>query len=140
MVSQKPSFEVGSSAVISLPKAVVDDNDLIDESALLDGDTSLSKRGDANSCGVDDGGIVAGKKRACKNCSCGLAEIEAAAEASGIDVAPVKLSLDEQVSKSSSCGGCYKGDAFRCASCPFLGKPAFEPGQERVVLQLDDDI
>ena len=52
---------------------------------------------------------------------------------------PVKLTLEEQVAKSSSCGGCSRGDAFRCASCPFRGKPAFEPGQERVVLQLDDD-
>lgn len=30
----------------------------------------------------------------------------------------------------SNCGKCYLGDAFRCASCPFRGVPAFEKGDK----------
>jgi len=30
----------------------------------------------------------------------------------------------------SECGKCYLGDAFRCASCPFKGLPAFEKGDK----------
>lgn len=133
VVGQKPIFEINETAAIKLPPKppVTDDDDLIDESALLDEDTSLKG---GNSCGVDNSASgIPGKKRACKNCSCGLAELEAGQEA-------VKLNtLDEKINKASGCGGCAKGDAFRCANCPFLGKPAFEPGQERVILQMEDD-
>ena len=32
-----------------------------------------------------------------------------------------------------------KGDAFRCGSCPFLGKPTFEKGQEKLIMLADLD-
>lgn len=58
------------------------------------------------------------KRRPCANCSC-KRQFE-----SNIETEDVR-----NITKSS-CGSCYLGDAFRCAGCPFLGKPAFEPGEE----------
>ena len=74
--------------------------------------------------------IMPGKP--CENCTCGKKEIYEGA-ISGAVAGPTLEQL-ESGQVESSCGKCYLGDAFRCAGCPFRGKPAFEPG-EKVRLQ-----
>lgn len=109
----------------------VDDDDLIDEDDLLN-DTTLGAPS-MEPRTVKAGDDCSGRK-ACDNCSCGRAE----AEAGGAPM-PV-LTKEELVQKTSACGNCAKGDAFRCASCPYLGKPAFKAGEEHLVLDLMDDL
>lgn len=81
------------------------------------------------------------RKRACKNCSCGLAELEAEELKNSkvvlldgtIDGNAVEVNQGEEKDRliqaakaaskaTSSCGSCFLGDAFRCAGCPYLGK------------------
>jgi len=83
------------------------------------------------------------RKKACKGCTCGLAELEIAELANEKGIDSEDLVREDRLEaavravnkmtpsmKVSSCGSCYLGDAFRCASCPYLGLPAFEPGQK----------
>ncbi|EJD01411.1 DUF689-domain-containing protein [Fomitiporia mediterranea MF3/22] len=97
------------------------------------------------------------RRKACKGCTCGLAELEAEEERNAtvvmIDGAPnggareVKAAERERLLKAaaaapkmtSSCGNCALGDAFRCDGCPYRGLPAFKPG-EKVEISFDDDI
>ncbi|XP_053402651.1 anamorsin homolog [Mercenaria mercenaria] len=140
--ANKPSYEVGASsqlkisfgkkktdsAVGSSEKTAAvwklsamdmadDDVDLVNEDELLDEDDL--KRPDPASLKADCGTGADKKKKACKNCTCGLAE-----------------ELDAEAAKSkpktatSACGSCYLGDAFRCSSCPYLGMPAFKAGEK----------
>lgn len=95
---------------------------LIDEESLLQ-PSDYQKPTAAESCPTPEDATATTatkKKKACKNCTCGLAETEQSGES-----AATTSSLP-----SSSCGNCYLGDAFRCANCPYKGLPAFQPGQE----------
>lgn len=114
-----------------------DDNDadMIDEDGLLEDDMLAPPPAmNAQSAKEDD---CAGRKP-CDNCSCGRAEVYAAEQAAG--GAAVSAEPKQTAVPSSACGKCNLGDAFRCASCPFLGKPAFKAGEEHVVLQMTDDL
>eukprot|EP00978_Attheya_sp_CCMP212_P004491 scaffold9789_cov54-Attheya_sp.AAC.8 len=68
-----------------------------------------------------------GGRAACDDCTCGRLEAETSAK-------------PKATQQSSACGNCAKGDAFRCAGCPFLGKPAFKAGEEHLILDLTDDL
>ena len=148
----KPDYELGTSASLSLRSkkkkgaagkggwgaaaaAAGDDGaELVDENELVDEATIRAKPDPALQAECGPG---SGRKRACKNCTCGLAEQEQEEKASA-----VKIGSDEAqdgVQPTSACGSCYLGDAFRCAGCPYRGLPPFKAG-EKVKLAIGDDL
>ena len=111
-----------------------DDDDILDEDDLLD-EFDLRSGADA-AAKARDAGEGCGPK-ACKNCSCGRAEAEAEEETGKREA----MTEEKKEEFKSSCGNCYLGDAYRCAGCPMLGKPAqAPPGSTTVKLDLMDDI
>lgn len=138
LTCEKPNYEVGSMAKLSFGKKPSqqdkveatkvwkldlnddEDDDMIDPDELLDEEDK--KAPEADSLRVCS---TTGKRKACKDCSCGLAE-----------------ELDTEKKKSlnptekSSCGSCYLGDAFRCSSCPYLGMPAFKPNEKVIMPEM----
>ncbi|KAJ1765435.1 electron carrier [Coemansia sp. RSA 1813] len=86
------------------------------------------------------------RRKPCKNCTCGLAEggdVDESAACAPEDSKPkMPRKPVDVVNVKSSCGSCSLGDAFRCTACPYLGMPAFKPG-EKVTLggsMLHDDL
>ncbi|TWU70473.1 electron carrier [Metarhizium rileyi] len=117
-----------------------DDDDLIDENNLLD-EEDLKRRPQApTACQPQK------RRRPCKDCTCGLAakfeaeekqrqsQANAGLEAIKLDTNDLN-ELDFTVKgKTGSCNNCSLGDAFRCSTCPFIGLPAFKPGEEVRIL------
>uniref|UniRef100_A0A8C4TAS3 Anamorsin n=1 Tax=Erpetoichthys calabaricus TaxID=27687 RepID=A0A8C4TAS3_ERPCA len=120
---KKPALDPNTAKLWTLSANDIDDDDvdIMDSDALLDED-DLKKPDPASlrvaGCGTGQ------KKKACKNCTCGLAE----------ELEQESKNSNKQDLPKSACGNCYLGDAFRCASCPYLGMPAFKPG-EKVLLE-----
>jgi anamorsin len=122
-----PRHAVGASASLMAPPAAsawaAAANGVGAETVLVDEDELLArddvKDGEGAGCAVDKGGL----RKPCKDCSCGLADM---------DGKSVTAPPAEAASKGG-CGSCALGDAFRCAGCPYLGLPPFKPG-ERVEL------
>ncbi|OTA87016.1 hypothetical protein M434DRAFT_399667 [Hypoxylon sp. CO27-5] len=115
-----------------------DDDELIDEDTLLTEEDLNKPLAIPAECVPK----VGKRRRACKDCTCGLAqklEAEDAAKRKQADAKLEALKLDSNdlnevdftvKGKVGSCGNCSLGDAFRCDGCPYIGLPAFKPGEE----------
>ncbi|PVU90357.1 hypothetical protein BB559_004647 [Furculomyces boomerangus] len=144
-VSFKPQYKLGSGQAIKLNKEKVkskpgkfasflnndDEDELIDDDELLE-DADYMKPSPLSLSRPDSDKP---QRRACKNCTCGLAQQEMEASKA------VKIST-EAPEFQSSCGNCSLGDAFRCSTCPYIGMPAFNPGEEIKLSgnMMDDDV
>ena len=130
LVAQKPQFKAGGTSLKDRKKKEAapattenpwgnlesnGDAQLISEDTLMKGDASEDVTA---KFGKDGDRIIAGKP--CADCTCGKKELFEGANISKLETGQVE----------SSCGKCYLGDAFRCATCPYLGKPAFEAGDK----------
>ncbi|KAF6067130.1 Cytokine-induced anti-apoptosis inhibitor 1, Fe-S biogenesis family protein [Candida albicans] len=131
----------------------IDDDELIDENDLLNFNNNNNTNGGSllsdklitpRKCDISLNG---GKKRkkACKDCTCGLKELEELEIKTQQQQQQQKVKVkftEEDLSeidftvqgKTGGCGSCALGDAFRCDGCPYLGLPPFKPGE---VVKLD---
>ncbi|KAL3230768.1 Fe-S cluster assembly protein DRE2 [Nakaseomyces bracarensis] len=123
------------------------DDESLDEDELLDEE-------DAKNLGsitmITCGKSKTKKKKACKDCTCGIKEMEEE-EIDNIRNQQdniVKFTEEElteidftiEGKKVGGCGSCSLGDAFRCTGCPYLGLPAFKPGQPINLNSITDDL
>jgi hypothetical protein len=117
----------------------------LDSPLLPDGGRSLLTEQDKQQPACvfpDTEGKPVKRRRACKDCTCGLKELNEEEDKGkqeffleGDDDIPDHLKTATtgtegvwptekraEAKKTSSCSSCYLGDAFRCNSCPYLGE------------------
>ncbi|EIE80255.1 hypothetical protein G6F46_011482 [Rhizopus delemar] len=139
--AKKPAYEVGQKMTLNFKKkntnkkavwASVAADDLEDEDTLLD-DADLVKPTKESLTRPDDCELTDGKRKACKNCTCGRAE-EEQNQVVSLDLMDTTedeiVEVDPTPKKTGGCGSCALGDAFRCSTCPYLGMPAFNAGEK----------
>lgn len=91
--------------------------------------------------GPDDCELTDGRRKACKNCTCGRADMMDEEDSNNVVTLDMMdeaeddeiVEVDPTPKKVGGCGSCALGDAFRCSTCPYLGMPAFQEG-ERVTI------
>lgn len=136
VIARKPAFKQGGTSLKNRKKQAApadanpwanlnDDNAAqINEDSLMADEQKVSAMTDKFAGECDR--IMPGKP--CANCTCGKKELmEGTITADQLETGQVE----------SSCGKCYLGDAFRCAGCPYRGKPAFEPGEKVKIIGKD---
>ncbi|RDW23791.1 cytokine-induced anti-apoptosis inhibitor 1, Fe-S biogenesis-domain-containing protein, partial [Yarrowia lipolytica] len=127
-----PAATVNLNSVVTLS---MDDDDLMDEDDLMEDDTNLSMP--IKIPAKCDPGPGKKRRKACKDCTCGLKEMEEQAKDAQLAAQnTVTLSAEDTAEidftvqgKTGGCGSCALGDAFRCDGCPYLGLPPFKPGE-----------
>lgn len=108
------SDNIGWGVSLNADAPLLDENELLERDNIAPG-TATSSAG----CAPD----ATGKRKPCKDCSCGLADVYE-------DDSADQVERKTAPSDKSGCGSCSLGDAFRCASCPYLGLPPFKPGEK----------
>lgn len=124
----------------------LNDDDFIEEDDLVKEDEDVSTGITMITCGKSK----TKRKRACKDCSCGLKELEdqeidnvrkqqdTVVKFTEEELTEIDFTIEGK--KVGGCGSCSLGDAFRCSGCPYLGLPAFKPGQSINLNSILDDL
>ncbi len=144
VIAKKPAFKVGGTSLKRKNKQPVaaaevnpwanldqdannaGENAQINEDSLMQNEDAIKAVTEQFAGECDR--LMPGKP--CADCTCGKKELQEGT---------ITLDQLEKGQVESSCGKCYLGDAFRCAGCPFRGKPAFEAG-DKVRLQAADTV
>lgn len=155
---------VDESKLAFFTKLSVNDQTINEDDLIPQGEKSMDNNG-TNTAGsngkcemliskidCEDGkGKQKRRKKACKDCTCGLKEQEDAEldqvqeqqnrvlfKLDKKDLTEIDFTIKGK--KVGGCGSCALGDAFRCSGCPYLGLPAFKPGQQINLNSIADDL